>query len=272
MKTVIALSAVTLVALSLGTEGCAQAMDEEAASESTTAALTSTQQAGLANGTLELDEQDALDPMKAATAAATKPLVGFYPAGCAARTQDGTRVHIVFSDCTGPFGKVHLQGSGDLVFSKDGAGTIVVELTGGKDLTANGKALSYHAKGSLSFEGSKRRVVWHGESAGETKRGVAFDRVNDLDVLFDKDTRCVDAAGSSRGKIGKYELDLTVDDLSLCPEKCPTSGHVVATIAGPRKERTLEVTFDGSDRAKVKGLTGRHFEVQMACEETEAAE
>jgi hypothetical protein len=265
---VVSLALVTSTALVLG--GCMRAVEDEAASETTTAALSTSQQAGLTQSALELDEADAKDPMKAAEAVATKPLTALQPAGCAERTRSGATVNVVFKDCTGPFGKMHLKGSLAITFSSPSPDEIAAALVGGRDLTINDRPLHYRANGSITFEGAKRKLLWHGESAGTTKRGVEFDRRNDLDLVFDVATRCVDASGSSRGKIGRYQLDLVVDGFSMCPSKCPTSGHVVATLDGPRKDRSLEVDFDGTDKAKVKGFEGRRSEIQMACDDGEA--
>src|SRR5262245_50294646 len=102
--------AVSVTVATLALAGCGKA-DDEVAVASVQSALQTSRSAGLGKITYEhVDPNACLDPAAAAREAADRPTVGLYPDGCAAKTADGTSLHVALDDCTGAFGRVHLNG------------------------------------------------------------------------------------------------------------------------------------------------------------------
>lgn len=249
--------------------------DDDVASASVTSALQASQAGGLNQDLADVDAEAATDPSRAAELIARKRAGGLTPEGCMTRTKsaEGNAVHVVFANCTGPFGKMRLNGSADVSFELDAQRRLVAKIVGGKDLTANDRPLAYKATGTLEVHGDERTVTWHAEASGQTKRGKDYSRSTDVAVTVDMATRCLDASGVAKGTIGGFDLELTVDGLSVCENACPKRGSARASVKGPLgRERTLEVAFDGSDHAKVKTPRGKELSVHMACADGESAD
>src|SRR5215471_18082631 len=123
-SSLVALVAFVPAALSLS--GCllnADDIDEKVATASAASAIQSARNSGNTNGVVQgvKAAQDAglcLSPEGVAAACAAEPTVGLYPDGCAAKTASGVDLHVDYSDCTGPFGEVHVSGGADAAFTK----------------------------------------------------------------------------------------------------------------------------------------------------------
>ncbi len=263
--------------------GCAKDDDEETATATVTSALQASPNDGLTHDIVEAPEvaSAVIDPMKVAAKVASGDRAIVQPAGCATRTlgADKKSVHFVFKACTGPFGKVKLDGSADVSFALDEQNHLVADITSGADLHANDRPLQYKAHGVVAVSGSVRDVTWHADASGETKRGRSYTRSTDLAFKLDlaraqadgSTKRCIDGGGVAKGKVAGVEIAITVDGLSVCESACP-KGHVQGTVKGPLgKERSAEITFDGSDQAHVK-LPKRELDITLACDESESAE
>lgn len=251
--------------------------DDEDASVTTTSALQTQSQAGLTDGVLDVDGALAPGAEEAAKAVAESPLRNLQPAGCAKKTRDGGTVTLELAACTGPFGKVEVSGRLVATFSKPSADVIHVEIAA-SDLTANGKPLTYASTGDMRFEGKQRFATYRGSSSGTTKRGKAFTRTTDVSVVADLGTQCATMNGVSKGTIGKYDVDLTVDGLTGCRDACPSGGKARAVVDGPLvKNASIEITFDGSSTARAKidrgeGRKKRERNIPLDCAAAEAEE
>ena len=267
------LASIFTLGLALAPTGCASEDDEqEAASGTATSALQASSQGGLTDGVLDTEGGLAPDPELAAQTVADRPLRGLHPAGCATKTREGNVVTLKLDGCSGPFGKVTLRGSLRATFTR-AADVLHVALAASDDLTANDRSMTYAAQADVRYEGTQRFVTWHGESSGTTKRGKSFQRATDLSIVADVETKCAAIDGVSKGTIGRFDVNVTIEGFHGCKDACPTAGLARATIAGPRgKERSMDVRFDGSDHAKVKGFGGRSFDLALDCEAAEAAE
>jgi hypothetical protein len=251
--------------------GCSSAIEQEEASATATSALQAHNQSGITEGVIDIEGELAPEPEEAAKAVAERPTRGLRPEGCATKTRDGNVVTLALHGCTGPFGKVTLEGNLVATFTKTSADVLHVEIAGADDLRANGNALHYGADLDVTYDGTSRKLGYHGHSDGTTKRGVAFSRHTDLSIVADVETKCVAIDGVSKGSIGRFDLDLTIDGFKGCRDACPTAGTAKATLRTPRREIDLEVRFDGTDMAHVKAPK-HDFDVKLACEDAEAAE
>ena len=259
----------------LAPTGCAGDEDEqEAASSTATSALQASSQGGLTDGMLDTEGGLAPDPEVAAQTVADRPLRGLRPASCATRTRDGNVVTLKLDGCTGPFGTVTLHGTMTATFTRPSSGDqLHVDVAASSDLTANDRPLTYAAQADVRYDGAQRFVTWHGASSGTTKRGKSFDRTTDASIVANVDTRCATIDGVSKGSVGRWDVNVTIEGFSACEDACPGAGAARATLRGPLgKERDLSVRFDGSATAIVTGFRGRTFGLALDCDAAEAVE
>lgn len=269
------MSVLSIAILVAGSGGCTAAEKDEEAAATTTAALQAQSQAGLTDGILESEEPLAPEPEEAAQWVVDRPTRGLRPAGCTTKTRDGNVVTMKLDRCTGPFGKVVVEGELVATFSKTDAGVLHVEITSSEGTLANGHALTYQAQADIVFEGTERKVTYHGSSSGTTQRGRHFDRQTDLSIRADVATHCAQMDGRSTGSLGDYDVELGIEGLRVCRDTCPSAGVARATVSGPRmRDRSIEVRFDGSDLARVtiEGRGTREVDVALDCDAAEAVE
>jgi hypothetical protein len=252
--------------------------DNEQASATTTSALQAQSQDGVTEAVVDVEGGAAPDPEDVAKKVVDLPTRGLCPEGCATKVRDGNVVTLTLNKCTGPFGRVEMSGTLKATFSKTNANNLHVEVATGVGTTANGKVVSYNAEADVRFEGSTRVLTYHGKSNGETKRGVKFARETNLAITADVSTHCASIDGTSKGTLGRYDVNLMIEGFKGCRDACPTAGLAKATVDGPFiRNASVEVRFDGSDEAQVKidrGTNRRktNHEVKMDCEAAEAAE
>ncbi len=239
-----------------------------------TSALQAQGQAAVTDGVIDTEGSYAPEPEEAAQRVADYPMAGLEPAGCATKTRDGNVVTVHLDGCTGPFGRVAIDGALVATFSKTSSDTLRVEVRTGEGTTTNGNPLSYQAYAEVRFEGTQRFLTYHGNSSGTTVRGRPFRRETDLSVASDFATHCAEIDGTSKGSVGRYDIDLTIENLKGCRDGCPTSGLARARVDGPLvRDTSVEVTFDGSEEAHVKidARRTREFDITLDCDALETA-
>jgi hypothetical protein len=263
----------TLFALLSLPPGCSSAeSDHEEATATATSALQEHSQAGITDGVTNVDGPLAPDPEQAAQAIVDHHGGGLQPDGCATKTRAGSVVTFVVRGCTGPFGKVVLQGTLTATITKPSDDLLHVDIVTSGDMTANGAHFEWAAGVDVKYDGDARDITYHGHSSGTTKRGIAFSRHTDLTAAYDAKTKCLAIDGVSKGTIGRFDLDLELDGFKGCPAACPSAGVAKATLRGPLGHSDdLKVTFDGGDAAHVVGPR-RSFDVKLACADAESAE
>jgi len=249
--------------------GCAQMAEEKVAEAVVTSALQTSRNGGVGRNIAEIQQRDELgcinDPEAAAADAAARPPVGLFPATCINKVADGVHLHADFADCTGVFGRVSLSGGMDAVFEPVGDCRMHADITDSGDFTANDRALDYEADADILYEDGYRDVDWAAHWEGTTRRGREVEQRSSLNVLVDDETNCLDIVGSTQGRVDEWEFSTTIQDLSICPDACPTAGLVEAELEGKLRDRSISVEFDGANVAYEQGWTGREFEVEMVC-------
>lgn len=262
--------------LALPLAGCAQIVEEKVATAVVTSTLQTSRNEGAGRFVAELEQRDEEgcinDPVAAAADAAARPAVGLFPASCLTKQASGETIHAEFDDCTGVFGRVTLRGGMDAVFESTGSCRIHADIDDSGDFTANGKPLDYHAEADVLYRDGYRDIDWHADWEGTTRRGRHVEQRSSLNVLAEEETNCLDIVGTTEGRVDRWDFGTTIEELTICPSACPTSGRVEAQLEGEYRDRSLTIEFDGSDRAWVKGWTGREFEVEMVCGPAEEQE
>jgi len=249
--------------------GCGS-VDEQIAEASVQSALETSRSAGLGKVTYgEIEHETCFDELAAAQEAAARPAVGLYPEGCATKIADGASLHMELDDCTGPFGRVHLDGGVDARFSSASCDTVHAEVADAGDLVANDHPLDYSASADITAAGSLRTVSWAGHWSTTTKRGLEVEQSSDLAIRLDVSDSCLSLEGTTSGHVSQWDVDARIEGLRVCPGSCPAAGTVAVEIDGPRRDRSLAIAFDGSNIAKVTGTDGDVFEVEMICNDDE---
>lgn len=267
----VALGAVVGLAAALQV-GCSGQVDQEFADAVISSALQSdnNSEAGeLVTDSIEASCID--DPALAASAAALRAPVWLKPSGCATKTANGAELHVDFNACSGPFGRMLLAGGVNARFSNVGMCQLHVDITDSGNLTSNGHALDYAAQADVKLGSDKREITWHADISGTSRRGKAMQISSDRHAISDANTRCVDVVGTAQGTVGSHNFSTSIEALSVCPGKCPSSGLLKAELEGRLRDRSLSIRFDGSRLAQVTGSNGDEFTVEMDCAAVPAA-
>lgn len=255
--------------VSLPALGCAQVVEEKVAEAVVTSALQTSRNGGVGRTITEIQQRDDEgcidDPVAAAADAAARPPVGLFPASCLVKEADGVHLHADFDGCTGVFGRVSLHGGMDAVFESSGECRMHADIVDSGDFTANERPLDYEAQADIRYHDSYRDVDWSAHWEGTTRRGKDVEQTSSLNVRVDEESTCLDIVGSTHGRVDRWDFGTVIEDLTICPDQCPSSGMVEATLEGELRDRRITVEFDGSSVAYVTGWTGREFEVDMVC-------
>jgi hypothetical protein len=251
--------------------GCGGIAEEEIASAAVTSALEISKNSATGNAVLEAKYAEppssCSTPEQAAARAAATPSAVLRPSTCITKTADGASVHAELASCTGIFGRRILNGGLDARFEACEGGAQTAEIHDSGDLTANGRPLSYQAKAVLATVEGGRDVTYTAQWSGTTARGRFVTGNAELAVWVADPSGCIRVTGDANGRVDDIAFQKTISGFALCPDQCPTDGRLDVTVQGKRGERTMTITFDGTDRAKVIGFSGRHFDVPLVCDE-----
>jgi hypothetical protein len=260
-------SLVALVALGAGVAalGCAKDDEYDLAEASATSALEVVRSGGTGKAAIDgMGQTSCSSPQSAIDLAASIPSAGLYPDGCETKTPDSSGIHVEFHDCTGPFGRRHLNGGLDATFVGCSDGKLNATLVDSGDLTGNGHPVSYKATASIAIDGDNRDVIWTANWNATTRRGRHVEHESNLDIRIGA-SQCMDIAGTTTGHVDEFRFGSEIDGLTVCPDECPSAGTVAITREGKRGERALTIRFDGTNYAQVTGAHGRVFTVPLVC-------
>jgi hypothetical protein len=259
--------------LAASTAGCAVDIEKEFATAAVTSSLESARKQNAAGEVVEAVSDCNLTAEDAVQEAADRPVVGLYPATCVTKNPDGDDLHVQYDGCTGVFGKADISGGIDAHVEVTGECQLFADITDTGDLTNHGQPFDYSATADVVVSEGMRDVDWRASWSGLTKKGRTIEQTSEFNVLVDDASSCRDISGAAEGIVdGEYPYEITIANLSICPEACPSKGTVVAQWQGFRKEREVTIDFDGSDVAVVTGWSGRTFDVPMVCGDADVAE
>lgn len=203
-----------------------------------------------------------LDAAGAAAASKTNLGVFFKPAGCIVSTLAGNVVTHVFSDCTGPYGYVHLTGTVTSTWSKIASGVSVKhEATG---FRVNGAVIDHAVTIDYTRAAGVYTKTRHGVSSGTTAAGRAITHSADYVTTYDANTKCLTRDGAGQTTIGGRALSRSITGYQRCgigAGGCPKSGTVVLK----RDARTLELAFPGGAFVDIKIDGGAAIRRPLLC-------
>jgi hypothetical protein len=237
---------------------------EALASDGTDASEASSQAMHLDN--LVFGSVSSSDPSMAALQASASEAV--WPPGCISRERTSeTTTTLTFTDCTGPFGLVHLNGSEVATFSRGAAaGVLHVEIVS-QDLTANGKSIDHQASADVTFPtATTLDVAWKGSWQHTTAAGREIDHQSDLTIAIDLTSLCAKASGTGETTVDGRGVTTDFDAYQVCrnadgSDACPTGSVDITAKSG---DASLSIDFDGTNKAEVSA--GAHdFAVPLVC-------
>jgi hypothetical protein len=166
----------------------------------------------------------------------------FTPASCVTVTPGASALQVMFDDCTGPRGLVHVTGELDLTASiSQGAITVTGKSA---NLQVNGAELTVDATATYAATATTHTITVNATSTGTGPHGTAVDHSGDYTISWDAATQCrsIDGQWSTTRAAGSPS---TSADFSQCGGGCPT-GSIAHEFAGGK---TVTVTFDGTATA-----------------------
>ena len=233
----------------------AEDADESVTVSSTESALTSTM------------TDDLGQPMSAtgddlAQAAATRIGARLQPQGCVVATRTGNTVTYVFTNCTGPYGLVKLNGTVVAVYTPHAGGGVqaVVTSTGFK---ANEATFDLNATVIGTETNGVKKAQVTARSEGTGPRGGTFTRDGAYTATYDPASECVTLDGSWQTKAGLRQGSTVVAGYQRCKGSCPAAGGSI-THTNARGGATV-LTYDGSATATWTTAAGRTGTLALRC-------
>jgi hypothetical protein len=266
-RTFFALALTSTLAACGGTTGTGttDAVEEQVATDGTEAMTAQAQSTHL--GDIVFSGVSSQDPATAAVQLSASTQL--YPASCVSRAKDPTNASVVdvtFTDCTGPFGLVHLNGEMIVTLSAGSGGALDAQIAG-MNLTANGHPINFDASAQITVSGSTRNVDWQGNWTATDDKGDTISHTSNLTIVVDTSKGCLTSNGTAQTDVAKREVDTTITNYEVCRDAqgnlgCPT-GEVKHV--GKTSGKSVTVDFNGTSEAEVTGPEGHTFQVPLVC-------
>lgn len=186
------------------------------------------------------------------------------PSGCATVSQNGANLTIMYNDCTGPRGLVHVTGELDLAVSVALDGTISVHATS-TNLEVNRASLSISADATYASSGTSHTLTVQSSGDGTGPRGNDITHDGQYTVTWDTGSQCGGINGHWSTELSSATTSVTRSndvDLMACAGGCP-SGMVTHHFLGGQ---TLTVTFDGTATASWSTSGGKSGTIALSCQ------
>jgi hypothetical protein len=262
-----ALVVLSLASSSLLTAGCALPSEEQIATGAAASAIQSSRNSAhiQINADMKVEPNACATPEGVAKSFAAQPNVGLYPSHCARKVADGALVHITYDDCTGAFGETHLNGGVDATFSAgDACDDVKATVKDTGNLTGNGRPIEYSANADIIIQGNQRDIAYASEWTADTWVGAATGQ-DDLKVVQDVSTYCLNVAGHSKATVAGYDFESEMKGIEVCPNACPKAGTLEIDAKSGFNDAKITITFDGTTTAHAVGGKGRKFDIQLVC-------
>ena len=186
-----------------------------------------------------------------------------WPNACAQVTANGSDITVVYNDCSGPRGLVHVTGTLDLAISLSATGAVEIHATG-TGVEVNNATLDIDADAIYTISGSTRSLAVTSKGTGTGPRGNEIDHEGNYTLTWDPSTTCGSIAGhwqtdfTSANASAERSNDIS---LSKCVGACPTGTLTHHYVLGA----SVTVTFDGTSTAKWTTSGGLSGSVALAC-------
>ncbi|HEX2686572.1 MAG TPA: hypothetical protein VHN14_08140 [Kofleriaceae bacterium] len=186
-------------------------------------------------------------------------VAGRWAGDCAKVTQNGGNVTVVYNDCTGPRGLVHVTGQLDVAITVSGT-TITAHGTS-SNMMINRATMVIDATASYAVNGTTKTLTVATNGSGTGPRGNEIEHEGNYTITWDAASQCRTIDGNWHTDLGVRERSNDVN-LSRCAGSCPTGTVTHHFLAGA----SLTITFNGTATATWSTSTGRSGTVALGCQ------
>ena len=186
-----------------------------------------------------------------------------WPNACAQVTATGADVNVVYNDCSGPRGLVHVTGTIDMAISVSLTGSISIHATA-TNFDVNNATLDIDADAVYSISGTQRSLTVMSKGSGVGPRGNEIDHSGNYTLTWDPSSSCGSIDGSWSTDFTSATASATRSNdlqISKCVNACPTGSLTHHYLGGA----SLTVTFDGTASAAWSASTGASGTATLAC-------
>lgn len=251
----------TAAVFSLAACGTSDLADAEDADESAT--VTSSESALTATLSDEVAQPVSASAEDLAASAAARVPGAMTQASCVTATQQGATVTYVLTDCTGPYGLVHVSGTLTAVYSRGMGGAVQVVITG-NGIRANAATFDVNATVNATQASGVKRAQVTSQSTGTGPRGASVDRNGAYTVTWDAAAQCVTLDGTWTSTVALRTVTTTVSGFEKCASRCPAAGGSI--VSSGTRGNTLTVTYDGTATAAwTSSANGKSGTVKLLC-------
>lgn len=235
----------------------AEGYESLAMSRTEASLLLSALDAARASGATTEEELAAAVEADAATA--------FTPSGCVQTTRSGNVVGYDFDNCDGPYGLVDLSGTAAVAVTLSGT-DIEANLTA-TGLQAGSGTLTINADGTVTGGPDNPSLTVTTVGGGTAPGGTVIARQGTFQVDQDQAAGCTTlTSGSWQTTVDDTIWNTTVSNIKICGQACPESGTL--TYAGSESDRSVIITFDGSNRPLFSGTNLTPSTLTLDCTPT----
>lgn len=188
----------------------------------------------------------------------------FFPRGCLTTAHDAAArtVTYTFGGCIGPNGLARIAGVVTARYAV-APGSLTLDLTA-TDLRINRATVDWSARAVVSATGAQRSMTWKGQLSGKTARGRDLARSAETSVRWQVGEPCIAVDGTAQGDVGGRGVRTEVKAYARCRGECPEAGGSIK-VTSLANDRSLELSFDGTNKATLRASTGRTATVTMLC-------
>jgi hypothetical protein len=198
---------------------------------------------------------------EAAQMATAQAKTWWQPAACVSATAQLNVVTYQLSNCTGPYGLVHVTGSVVVTYTKQADG--IHAAASASALEVNGATMNLDSQATYTVTGSARKLVVATDGSGTGPRGTQITRHGSYTLGWDDASECASLDGAWSTGIGSDTWSTSIAGYAQCKGHCPTSGTLSHT--GGFSKVTVTVAFDGSGAARWSTSRGRSGTIALFC-------
>lgn len=198
---------------------------------------------------------------EAGVMAAAQAKTFWQPAACVTATQTNNVVSYKLTDCTGPYGLVHVTGTVVVTYTVNTGGIHADAVSTG--LMVNGATMNLNSHADYTVTGSAKKLVVTTQGSGTGAFGNAITRAGGYTLTWDDASQCGALDGAWSTTIGSDTWSTSITNYAQCKAHCPSSGTLSHT--GGISKLTVTVTFDGSADAKWSTSRGRSGTIALFC-------
>jgi hypothetical protein len=202
---------------------------------------------------------------EAAVMAGAQARTFWQPSTCVTSTQQLNIVTYKLTDCTGPYGLLHVSGSVVVTYTVDASGVHAAAVANG--LAINGATMNLDSQATYTVNGTAKKLMVATQGSGTGALGNAIVRNGSYTLSWDDASQCGALDGAWSTKIGPQNNSDTwstsISGYAQCKAHCPSSGALSHT--GGISKVTVTVTFDGSANARWATSRGRSGTIALFC-------